>query len=86
MGCTCRDTLRADAERLLEQSDRMQRQHPRNAEHSRRHAMALALAVGHLTRHDRKGVTRDDPEPEPGWADIDPDDEALCDVQGDPAA
>jgi len=50
MDCTCRDTLRADAERLLEQSDRMRRKHPRNADHSRRHAMALALAVGHLNR------------------------------------
>jgi len=55
--CDCRDTLRADAERLLEQSDRMRRKHPRNAEHSRRHALALALAVGHLTRHDRSTMT-----------------------------
>ena len=50
MECTCRDTLRADAEALLEQADRMRRKHPRNADHARRHALSLALAIGHLNR------------------------------------
>jgi len=57
VACDCRATLRADAEALLATADRMRRKHPMNAEHSRQHAMALALATGHLAHHERNPMT-----------------------------
>ena len=53
--CTCEAVLRADAETLLAQADRLAAQrHTANAEVSRRQAMSLALAAGHLRRHAKE--------------------------------
>ena len=51
----CEAVLRADAEELLAEADAMKaRRHHKNAEATRRHAMSLALAAGHLRRHEKE--------------------------------
>ena len=57
MTCRCEAVLRADAEQLLEQADRLEARHPKNAAVSRRLAMSLALAAGHLRRHAKETTT-----------------------------